>query len=81
MNTHLDKFEHGPPPCLVQIKDLEALGLSVVAGRKCQRTVRIDGKLYVEGALKALLAEAHDNIFEDNGQGRPNGTTRMPRPT
>jgi hypothetical protein len=67
-------------PRHAQIPDLGELGFEIVDPRGGHRAVRLNGKLFIEGHLDALIAELTDNQLEATGKGRPNRTKRSTRP-
>ena len=67
-------------PRHAQIPDFRELGFEIVDPRGGHRAVRLNGKLFIEGHLDALIAELTDNQLEAQGKGRPNLTKRSTRP-
>lgn len=54
---------------------LRACGAEILRAQE-PRQVEICGIRYEEGILDALIMKAHDDAFQAQGQGRPNGTIR-----
>ena len=66
----------GPIPRHAQLEDLQKVGFEVLNPDPNGRIVRLAGRTFVEGLLESLLAEASDNAWEAQGEGRPHGTKR-----
>lgn len=63
-------------PCWAEIPDLTDLGFEVVPSAPGNRSVRFNGRLFVEGHLDSLIAIGEDNRSEAAGRGRRHGTVR-----
>lgn len=71
VTTLAEDAEEGWP----RLEALTEYGLNVL---RCEqpRVVEYQGRRFGEGGLEYTMLYNTDNIFEVDGQGRPNGTTR-----
>ena len=70
----LDDSGEGCLPRHAELLELKALGFRILPSEPAARIVQLDGRTFMEGALKQMLRTYDDNICEARGQGRPNGT-------
>jgi hypothetical protein len=75
-NVDIQPLEHEVPPFHAQANHLAKLGAATFEVAPGQRTVLLDGCLYVEGHMEGLVAIAQDNASELAGHGRPRNTGR-----
>ena len=66
----------GPIPRHAQLEDLQKLGFEILNPDPNGRSVRRDGRTFLEGHLESMVAEARDDVHEATGKGRPWGTSR-----
>ena len=75
-NCGIQPREHEVPPFHAQADHLAELGGVTFEVAPGQRTVLLDGCLFVEGQMEGLVAIGQDNLAEHLGHGRPRGTER-----
>jgi hypothetical protein len=66
----------GPIPRHAQLEDLQRLGFEILSADPNSRSVRRDGRTFLEGHLESMVAEVRDDAHEAMGKGRPWGTSR-----
>ncbi len=66
----------GPIPRHAQLEDLQKLGFEILNPDPNCRSVRRDGRTFLEGHLESMVAKARDDVHEATGKGRPWGTSR-----
>ncbi len=66
----------GPIPRHAQLEDLQKLGFEILNADPNGRSVRRNGRTFLEGHLESMVAEVRDDVHEAMGKGRPWGTTR-----
>ena len=54
-DVRLTKFTNGEPPCHAQLRELFALGFEDAGSVPNQRSVRFEGKTYIEGILESIV--------------------------
>src|SRR5260370_39497248 len=60
----------------IQLEDLQKLGFEILNADPNFRSVRRNGRTFLEGHLESMVAEVRDDVHEAMGKGRPWGTTR-----
>jgi len=66
----------GPIPRHAQLEDLQTLGFEILNPDPNGRSVRRNGRTFLEGHLESMVAEVRDDVQESTGKGRPWGTSR-----
>ncbi len=66
----------GPIPRHAQLEDLQTLGFEILNPDPNGRSVRRNGRTFLEGHLESMVAEVRDDVHESTGKGRPWGTSR-----
>ena len=66
----------GPIPRHAQLEDLQKLGFEILNSDPNGRSVRRDGRTFLEGHLESMVAKVRDDVHEAMGEGRPWGTSR-----
>ena len=79
-NVRMHGLEHLEVPHWANLPDLEAFGFEILSRTPHLRSVRKDGETFVEGYLQSKIVEAHDDLAQSAGRGRPGGTRRQGRP-
>jgi hypothetical protein len=63
-------------PRHAQVRDLQRLGFDILNPDPNGRSVRRNGRTFLEGHLESMVAEVRDDMQEEIGKGWPWGTTR-----